>query len=225
MTARFGANVELVAFDLDGTLVDSAPDLNHSLGLALASVGFQEPTEAQTRAWIGGGVELLIRRALDWAGGKAGVAKFDAAYAEFSARYSDNLFVRSRLYPGVPETLDALVDRGLALCCVTNKRIDFAERVLELAGIRGRFRTVLGGDSLPEKKPSAAPLLAAAKAAGVAASAAVLVGDSDQDFAAAKAAGWPFVWARYGYRQQLAEAPAALISIGAFDELLALFGA
>ena len=86
-------------------------------------------------------------------------------------------------------------------------------------------RTVLGGDSLPEKKPSPAPLLAAAKAVGIAPSAAVLVGDSDQDYAAAKAAGWPFVWARYGYRQQLVEAPAALVSIGAFDELLALFGA
>ncbi len=224
MTSRFGAGALLVVFDLDGTLVDSAPDLNYCLGVALASAGFEKPAEAQTRSWIGGGVEMLIRRALDWAGGESAAAKFDAVYAEFSDRYRENLFVRSTLYPQVPETLDTLLARGLALSCVTNKRLEFAERVLELAGIRDRFGQVIGGDSLPQKKPSPAPLRAAAAAAGAAESAAVLVGDSDQDYAAAKAAGWPFVWARYGYRERLADAPSSVVSIGRFGELVALLG-
>jgi phosphoglycolate phosphatase len=200
LSARFGAGIELIAFDLDGTLVDSAPDLSHCLGRALESVGLPRPTEGQTRSWIGGGVELLIRRALAWAGGERGAERFDAAYAAFSDCYRENLFVRSRLYPRVAETLDALAGHGRHLACITNKRIDFANGVLEHAGIANRFEVVIGGDSLAERKPSSAPLRAAAAALGVAPSAAVFVGDSNEDFEAARSAGWPFVWAAYGYR-------------------------
>lgn len=200
MSVGTAAGLKLVAFDLDGTLVDSAPDLCYCLGAALASMGLGRPDEAQTRSWVGGGVELLLRRALAWAAPEDGSRLFPAAFAEFSACYRDNLFVRSRLYAGVADTLAELAAQGLRLACITNKRVDFARGVLAQAGIAERFELVLGGDSLSEKKPSAAQLEAAAGAFGVAASNAVLVGDSDQDFQAAKAAGWPFVWAAYGYR-------------------------
>ncbi|HEX5419300.1 MAG TPA: HAD family hydrolase [Gammaproteobacteria bacterium] len=191
--------IRLAAFDLDGTLVDSVGDLCHCLGEALESAGLPRPNEAQTRSWIGGGVELLIRRALHWSLGKPGDPIFDPVYGAFSACYRENLFVRSRLYPEVPETLAALRGRGLHLCCITNKQAGFAEGVLEQAGILGCFDLVLGGDSLPEKKPSALPLETAARRLGAPSSAAVLVGDSERDFEAAQAAGWPFVWLTYGY--------------------------
>lgn len=197
--------IELVAVDLDGTLVDSAPDIAHCLGVALESLGFAAPGEARTRGWIGDGIERLIERALAHALAEDGAPAahsgelHGAALREFLARYADNLFVRSRLYPGVSETLDVLRGRGVRLCCITNKRISFSEPLLAQAGIRDRFELVIGGDSYPEKKPSPMPLQAAGERLGIGAPAAVLVGDSIQDLRAARAAGWSFVWATFGY--------------------------
>jgi phosphoglycolate phosphatase len=107
--------------------------------------------------------------------------------------------VRSRLYPGVVETLDALLAAGVRLCCITNKRYAFSQALLVTAGIRERFELLLGGDSLPEKKPSPLPLKVAAETLGVAANEATLVGDSHQDLRAARAAGYGFVLASFGY--------------------------
>ena len=196
---------ELLALDLDGTLVDSAPDIAHCLGCALTSVGIEAPGEARTRAWIGDGLEALIARALAHTDGRppGEGARADerqaAVLRAFLDCYRDNLFVRSRLYPEVAETLDALRARGLTLCCITNKRLGFTEPLLAQAGVRDRFALVLGGDSLPEKKPSPMQLVAAAQTLGVAASAAALVGDSHQDLRAARSAGYAFILATYGY--------------------------
>ncbi|HEX5421522.1 MAG TPA: HAD family hydrolase [Gammaproteobacteria bacterium] len=225
MTSAF-AGIRLVAFDLDGTLVDSVGDLCHCLGEALESAGLPRPSEAQTRSWIGGGVELLIRRALQWALGKPGDSIFDSVFAAFTACYHKNLFVRSRLYPEVPETLAALRGRGLRLCCITNKQADFAKGVLEQAGISGCFELVLGGDSLPEKKPSALPLESAARSLGTPSSAAVFVGDSERDFEAAQAAGWPFVWLTYGYPGEWAPPQNEAVAVlDRFADLLPLLSA
>jgi phosphoglycolate phosphatase len=199
------ANVKLLAVDLDGTLVDSAPDIAHCLGSALEAVGYARPGEGLTRRWIGDGLETLIARALEHAGRAEGRAhdtahaRHDAALAAFRACYRDNLYVRSRLYPAAAATLDALRGRGLRLCCVTNKAHAFSEQLLEQAGVRDRFELLLGGDSLPEKKPSALPLITAAERLGVAPAAAALVGDSHQDLRAARSAGFAFVLATYGY--------------------------
>ena len=195
---------KLLAIDLDGTLVDSAPDIAHCLGAALEAIGYTPPGEARTRVWIGDGLEALLSRAIAHAGGEreptaSSEARHKAALAAFLACYRDNLFVRSRLYPGVVETLDALRARGLKLCCVTNKRYAFSHELLVEAGIRDYFEPLLGGDSLPEKKPSPLQLKVAAQTLGVAPSAAVLVGDSHQDLRAARAAGYGFVLASYGY--------------------------
>jgi phosphoglycolate phosphatase len=195
----------LVALDLDGTLVDSAPDIAHALGVALEAIGFAAPGEARTRAWIGDGLETLLARAIaHGAGIEAAAAQADAALhaaalAAFLACYQDNLLVRSRLYPGVVATLDALLARDVRLCCITNKRLAFSEPLLRQAGIRDRFELLLGGDSLAEKKPSPLPLKIAAEELGVAAADATLVGDSHQDLRAARAAGYGFVLATYGY--------------------------
>ncbi len=205
MTAR---KVKLLAVDLDGTLVDSAPDIAHCLGAALEAVGFAAPGEARTRVWIGDGLETLIARAIAHANPAGagqpqrkteGARVHAAALEAFLACYRENLFTRSRLYPGVEATLDALLGRGIRLCCITNKRHAFSDTLLDQAGVRGRFELVLGGDSLAEKKPSPLPLETAARTLGVDVSAATLVGDSHQDLRAAKSAGFGFVFASYGY--------------------------
>jgi len=195
---------KLLAIDLDGTLVDSAPDIAHCLGRALEAIGYAPPGEARTRVWIGDGLETLISRAIAHGGGEreptvSGEARQKAALAAFLDCYRDNLFVRSRLYPDVRATLDTLRARGMKLCCITNKRYAFSHELLVEAGIRDYFDPLIGGDSLPEKKPSPLQLKVAAEQLGVAASAAVLVGDSHQDLRAARAAGYGFVLASYGY--------------------------
>jgi len=196
--------VKLLAIDLDGTLVDSAPDIAHCLGLALGSIGYPQPGEARTRVWIGDGLETLIARAIAHGSTQSdsalsGEARHKAALAAFLSCYANNLFVRSRLYPGVLAVLDALQARGIRLCCITNKRFAFSDELLVHAGIRDRFELLLGGDSLAEKKPSPIQLTTAATSLGVAPHAATLVGDSHQDLRAARAAGYGFVLAAYGY--------------------------
>jgi phosphoglycolate phosphatase len=196
--------IKLLAIDLDGTLVDSAPDIAHCLGAALEAIGYPPPGEARTRVWIGDGLETLIARAIAHGGTPrestmSGEARHKAALAGFLACYSGNLFVRSKLYPDALATVDALRERGIRLCCITNKRYAFSHELLMQAGIRDRFELLLGGDSLAEKKPSPVPLKYAADTLGVAASAATLVGDSHQDLRAARAAGFGFVLASYGY--------------------------
>jgi phosphoglycolate phosphatase len=226
--------LDLLAIDLDGTLVDSAPDIAHCLGRALEAVGFEAPGEACTRVWIGDGLETLIGRALAHAERSAGRAPVDGLRAEqrhaaalraFLDCYRDNLFVRSRLYPGVADTLDALRARGLTLCCITNKRFSFSETLLTQAGMRDRFALLLGGDSLPEKKPSPLPLLAAAETLGVAPAAASLVGDSHQDLRAARSAGYGFILATYGYGKVDETEAGAAPRIRKFADLRALLGA
>ncbi len=196
--------VKLLAIDLDGTLVDSAPDIAHCLGRALAAQGLTPPDEALTRAWIGDGLETLIARAIGHAISARGPSaarepRHEVALAAFLTCYRDNLFVRSRLYPDVVATLDALRAHGVRLCCITNKRQSFSERLLAYAGIRDRFELLLGGDALPEKKPSPLPLKVAAERLRIPPAASSLVGDSHQDLRAARAAGYGFVLASYGY--------------------------
>jgi phosphoglycolate phosphatase len=221
---------KLLAIDLDGTLVDSAPDIAHCLGAALEAVGCAAPGEARTRVWIGDGLEILIARAIAHAGGAerdaglSGEARHQAALTAFLACYRDNLFVRSRLYPGVVETLDALDALGVRLCCITNKRYAFSHELLVQAGIRDRFELLLGGDSLPEKKPSPLPLKTASETLGVAPSAATLVGDSHQDLRSARAAGYGFVLAGFGYGKIDETELGASPCIRGFAELPAALG-
>jgi phosphoglycolate phosphatase len=223
-----GRTVRLVALDLDGTLVDSAPDIAHCLDEALESIGLPRPGEARTRAWVGDGLEILIARAIAHFSGEPAERAFDerhrSALRAFVDCYRDNLFVRSRLYPEVVATLDELSARGARLCCITNKRESFSEPLLRTAGIRERFELLLGGDSLPEKKPSPLPLTVAASRLGVDARDAVLVGDSHQDLGAAGAAGFGFVLAGYGYGRVTVADLGSAPRIERFDELPGALG-
>ena len=178
------------------------------------------PGASLTRAWIGDGIETLLRRALTHSGAGADDAALHAAVERFTTCYRENLFVKSRLYPEVPETLAALAERGIKLACVTNKRLAFADALLVAADIRAHFAVVLGGDSLAEKKPSPVPLLAAASELGVKPERSAMVGDSHHDYEAAADAGFAFVWARYGYCAHIeARSTTAITEITTFAEL------
>jgi phosphoglycolate phosphatase len=190
---------ELVVFDLDGTLVDSAPDLAYSINAMLRRLGFPARPEEQVRAWIGRGAERLVKRALTGDEGEPELRLFQQAFELFSAIYMENTSRRSRLYPGVRTGLDYLLETRRRLGCITNKRGRFTEPLLKSLGIYDAFAIVVSGDSLPKKKPDPLPLLHAAHVLGVAPEDALMVGDSVTDVEAARAAGFRIVCVRYGY--------------------------
>ena len=192
--------LRLVGFDLDGTLIDSAPDLSDALGQALLAVGLSAPTEAQTRGWVGDGIETLISRAIeDQSGLPPSGSRLGDALAAFDEYYRRHSFERSRLYPNVRSTIRNLNRSGLVCLCITNKRSEFAVPMLAAAGLDSLLVQVYGGDSLARKKPFPDQLIAAMADHQVAPEQAVMVGDSPNDMDAAAAAGWRFVYARYGY--------------------------
>jgi len=211
---------DLIAVDLDGTLVDSAPDLTFCVGSALSTLGFSRPSAALTRSWIGDGIDTLISRALTNATGETPTpAAVSAALTAFDRCYRENLFRRSRLYPEVTATLDALRGAGSRLCCITNKRIAYTLAQLDQAGIRERFELVYGGDSFDKKKPHPQQLTAASEHFAVAASSALMVGDSTHDCEAAIEAGFSFAWAAYGYCPSLDRSLEGIVTIHKFAEL------
>jgi phosphoglycolate phosphatase len=191
---------ELVLLDLDGTLVDSAPDLAYSINAMLEQLGLPLREEAEVRQWIGSGAERLVKRALIGAlHGEPEPALFHQAFELFSEFYIDNTCHHSQLFPGVREGLDYLRDTGRKIGCVTNKRGRFTDPLLKALGIFEDFHIVVSGDTLLVKKPDPLPLLHAAQTLGVEARYSLMVGDSINDVQAARAAGFGVLCVRYGY--------------------------
>ncbi len=191
---------QMVLIDLDGTLVDSVPDLAQSVDAMMAALERPAHGEARVRNWVGNGVERLVKRALTGTlEGEPDPAEFDRAYPIFLELYSAHNGEHSRLYPGVQEGLATLQKRGLRLGCVTNKAARFTEPLLEALGVADAFGIIISGDRLPEKKPSPLPLLHAAEHFGTAPARSLMVGDSISDVKAARAAGFPVVCVSYGY--------------------------
>jgi phosphoglycolate phosphatase len=212
-------------FDLDGTLVDSREDLAASVNLTLAEMGRGPLAGERVAGFVGEGVAKLIERALAASLGRAPAPDEVASGVEvFRRHYRLHLLDGTRPYPQVAETLSRL--RALPMAVVTNKPADFTLAILEGLGLRGRFRAVLGGDSLPERKPRPEPLLAAARLCGGAAPAeCLMVGDSWVDIAAGKAAGTWTCGFTGGFRgrEELAEAGADFL-IDSFAELVKVVG-
>jgi phosphoglycolate phosphatase len=190
----------MILIDVDGTLVDSVPDLAYCVDEMMRRLGRPPHGEARVRDWVGNGVERLVRRALiGQLDGEPTDQDFAAAYPIFIELYADNTSKRSRLYPGVREGLDYLESRGYALGCVTNKAARFTLPLLRDLGVHDDFGIVVSGDTLPVKKPDPGPLLHAARHFGVAPADALMIGDSKSDVAAARAAGFQIVCMSYGY--------------------------
>ena len=191
---------EAVLFDLDGTLVDSAPDLTTAVNRMLAALGRPPMPESRVREWIGNGARRLVARALagerDPAEEPAGT---EAALAHFFRHYRDCLVEQTALYPGVDKALQRLHALGLPLGVVTNKPAAFTAPLLAALGLDVWLSVTVSGDTLAVKKPDPAPLRHAAQALGVAASRCLYVGDSQADAAAAAAAGMPMVRVPWGY--------------------------
>jgi phosphoglycolate phosphatase len=191
---------EMILIDVDGTLVDSVPDLAYCVDRMMEQLGRAPWGEDRVRDWVGNGVERLVRRALVGAlKGEPDDADFERAYPIFMALYAENTSKRSFLYPGVREGLDQLKTAGYRLGCVTNKAAQFTEPLLKDLGVFEDFSIVICGDTLAQKKPDPAPLLHAAEYFGCAPLKSMMIGDSVSDVAAARAAGFQIICMSYGY--------------------------
>jgi phosphoglycolate phosphatase len=190
----------LAVIDLDGTLVDTIPDIAYSVDETLARLGLPRRGEARVRQWVGNGIEALISRALsDGSEREPDEALHARAVAIFSELYAGNTSRRSRAYPGVDEGLAFLHSAGVELACVTNKAARFSEKILTDLGLRRHFSLVVSGDTLEKKKPDPQPLLHAAGHFGIDPSESLFIGDSSVDVSAARAAGFGIVCVTYGY--------------------------
>ena len=190
----------MILIDVDGTLVDSVPDLAYCVDELMKALDRPVHGEAKVRNWVGNGVERLVRRALiGQLDGEPPDADYARAYPIFLELYAENTSKRSRLYPGIREGIDWLKSQGYLLGCVTNKAAQFTLPLLQDLGVRDDFAIVVSGDTLPVKKPDPAPLLHAAKHFGVTPAESLMVGDSVSDVKAARAAGFQIVCMSYGY--------------------------
>ena len=190
---------QAVLFDLDGTLVDSAPDIHAALNETLASYGEPPFTlEAVTRM-VGRGVPVLIERAWDGLGKSIDPAERDRVVARFLAIYEPRATELTTLTAGASEATRALVDAGTPIGVVTNKPEAATREILGHFGLSELMQVVVGGDAGPPKKPEPGLLLLACERLGLAVDQVVFVGDSENDVAAAKAAGMAVVVLRGGY--------------------------
>lgn len=190
----------LVLIDLDGTLVDSVPDLAYCLDEMMKALGLNPWGIDKARGWVGNGVDRLVKRALtDTLWEDPADELFAKAQPIFMALYADNTSGRSRLYDGVVEGLDYLKSAGFKVGCVTNKAEAFTVPLLKAMGIHDDFEIIVSGDTTAKKKPDPMPLLYAADKMGVAPADCLMVGDSMHDVEAARNAGFQVVSVPYGY--------------------------
>ncbi len=211
-------NFDAAIIDLDGTLVDTAGDFEVALRLALADLGWPPVPHDFVSRTIGKGSEHLLTQTLAEVGAPA--ALYDEAWARYQHHYLAINGQHSNVYPGVFEGLDALRSAGLKLACVTNKPTAFARPLLAAKGLDAYFTTVFGGDSFARKKPDPLPLLETCKALGSLPARTLMVGDSSNDAAAARAAGCPVVLMSYGYNH--GEPAASAHPDAVFDSLAEL---
>ncbi len=188
-----------LVFDLDGTLVDSLPDLHAALACELSADGLPTPALAAVRGMVGDGIGALVARAWAAVGQPLAPAEHALRLERFSARYAAACSVQTRAYPGVAAALARLQGRGLRQAVCTNKPVAMAERVLADLDLARYFDALVGGDSLPQRKPAPEPLRLALARLGSEPAEALLVGDSPVDLEAGRAATLPVVLLRWGY--------------------------
>jgi len=197
---KFPLPVRAVVIDLDGTLLDTAPDIAEAAQRMLRDVGMAPVDLEKIQSFIGNGIANLVKRALTGEmHGQPDAALFERALPLFQKHYAAVLTRATRPYPGALEGVQALREAGFALACVTNKAEIFTSPLLEAMKLKDAFQLVLSGDSLPKKKPDPLPLLHAADFFGCRPDEMLLIGDSLNDTLAANAAGCHVFLVPYGY--------------------------
>ena len=195
-------NKEVILFDLDGTLIDSVPDLSYAVNHMLEALQRESFSEDTIRYWVGNGAQVLVKRALS---GQTEIDEnldqslFEKALELFMSYYGQHLCIDTAAYPNVSATLHALKEKGYRLVIVTNKPFDFVGPILEALCLDGVFEFWVGGDSVEKKKPDPLPLLHACGHMNVSVDKCVMVGDSKNDLLAANSCGMESVGVTYGY--------------------------
>jgi len=190
-----------VVFDLDGTLVDTAPDLIETLNVVFTRDGLPPLDYAAARDMIGGGARRMIENALKLQGRVLADSAVDRMFADFITRYAAHIADRSQPFPGLDAALDRLAPRGCQFAVCTNKLESLSRLLLEALGLSRRFAAICGQDTFGMQKPDPEILRRTIRAAGGALQRAVMVGDSGTDIATARAAGVPVVAVDFGYSE------------------------
>lgn len=191
----------LIAFDLDGTLVDTAPDLVNALNAVLASEGLPPVPLDSARKMIGAGARKMLERGLESEGRSCTVAEMDRLTERFIAHYADHIADESRPFDGLTAALDRLADQGHRLAVCTNKLEWLAKRLLDRLGLSDRFDAICGADTFGISKPDPAFLRQTAARAGGAIDATIMVGDAGPDVGVARRAGVPVIGVTFGYTE------------------------
>ena len=199
---NFPIKIKAVVIDLDGTLLDTAPDLAHAAELMMAELDMPSVPLATIKTYIGNGVSRLVKRVLTGSmDAEPDAALFDRAYPIYQKHYGAHVSLHSRPFPGVVEGLQALRAMGAHVACITNKAEVFTIPLLRDTGLLDYFELVLSGDTLPKRKPDPMPLLHACKHFGIEPGELLLIGDSLNDTQAARAAGSSVFCVPYGYNR------------------------
>ncbi len=212
-------NGATIAFDLDGTLVDTAPDLIGALNIVLQEQGLPALPVAAARMLVGRGARRLIERGFEVAGEPLDEARVGGLVTRFIEVYRGRIASESRPFPGLVECLDALESAGARLCVCTNKRTDLSRALLDALGLTPRFGAVVGPDAAGAQKPDPAHLAFAVRAAGGEPARCLMVGDSANDVAAAHALPAPCVLMSFGYTEVPARDLGAELVLDRFADL------
>ncbi|VAW10039.1 Phosphoglycolate phosphatase [hydrothermal vent metagenome] len=188
-----------IVFDLDGTLIDTAPDLAATMNELLRRRGRGSLPTSAIRTMVGHGAKAMMEAGMAATGAAAGEAELDDMFAEFIEYYSDNIAVQSQIFPGALAALDRLEAEGYRLAMCTNKMEALSRKLIGSLGLEGRFASLLGGDTLAFRKPDPRHLTETIVQAGGDVGNAILVGDSIADVSAAKAASVPVIGVSFGY--------------------------
>ncbi len=210
----------IVLFDLDGTLVDSALDLCPAVNHALGVIGRDPVTEGATRNMIGGGTDMMLTRALEATGGPVEEATYKTLTQALLDHYWANIANNTVPYPGCFGALDLLAQRGCKLAVVTNKSEKPARQLLDALDMTDRFDAIYGGDTLGRERAKPLPDMLHAAIADCGGGKAALIGDSTYDVRAGKAAGLQVVTCRYGYHDVPVDELGGDAMIDHFDELV-----
>jgi len=191
-----------IIFDLDGTLVETAPDLVATLNVVLASEGMAPVPYEIARNYVGGGAKLMIARGIEAEGRTVDDATLDRMFADFIAYYAANVAVHSRPYPGLTEALDTLSARGWRFAVCTNKLEHLSVLLLNELNLTHRFEAICGQDTFGIQKPDPEILRRTVAAAGGDMRQSIMIGDSETDILTARAAGIPVIAVDFGYSER-----------------------